>query len=124
VPACAADALRVERGEEPTPRELQVGGRMVPYYDAGPLYSPFYGGYFGGFGGFLPGLFLGEALSGWGDPGPDVVYVDDGPGGDWGDFGGGDFDSGGGDFDSGGGDFDSGGGDFDSGGGDFGGGDF
>jgi hypothetical protein len=128
VPACEADAQRVERGEDPEAREVLVGGRRMPYWNAGPMYAPWAGGFFGGFGGGLfPGLMmgtlLGEAIAspmawggGWGDPGG-WGYAG---GGDWGDgggdFGGGDF--GGGDF--GGGDF--GGGDF--GGGDFGGGDF
>jgi hypothetical protein len=107
VPACEADAQRVERGEDPHARELTVAGQRVPYWEAGPAYAPFYGGFYGGFGGFLPGLLLGSMISGgWDDPSP----------GDWGGFGGGDL--GGGDF--GGGDF--GGGDF--GGGGFGGGDF
>jgi hypothetical protein len=110
VPACEADAQRVERGDDPRWREIEAHGQMVPYWAAGPAYSPFYGGgMFGGFGGLglagglLGGLMLGEMLDG-----PDVAYADPGFGGD---FGGGDF--GGGDF---------GGGDF--GGGDFGGGDF
>jgi hypothetical protein len=103
VPACAACALRVEEGGEPESRQVLAGGRMTPYWAAGPAY----GGYFGG---FFPGLFLGELLGGFG-----------GFGGGWdtgGDGGGG---SAGGDFGSGMGDF--GGGDF-GGGGDGGGGDF
>jgi hypothetical protein len=109
VPACADDARRVERGEEPVSREVMVGGRSTPYWGAPSYYGPWAGGYFGGFG-LFEGLLLGSMLGG------------DGFGfGDWGgDSGdqGGDGDFGGGDF--GGGDF--GGGDF--GGGDFGGGDF
>ena len=35
----------------PQAREVLVGGRRVPYWDAGPAYAPFYGGFFGGFGG-------------------------------------------------------------------------
>jgi hypothetical protein len=121
VPACEADAQRVERGEDPHAREILMGGRRVPYWEAGPAYAPFYGGFFGGFGGFLPGLLLGSMVGGMWDPTPgwggepgwgDGGFDGGDPGG--GDFGGGDF--GGGDF--GGGDF--GGGDF--GGGDFGGG--
>jgi hypothetical protein len=115
VPACEADAMRVEQGDDPRWREIEAHGQMVPYWAAGPAYSPFYGrGMFGGFGGLgfggglLGGLMLGELLDG-----PDIAYADPGFGGD---FGGGGF--GGGDF--GGGGF--GGGDF--GGGDFGGGDF
>jgi hypothetical protein len=113
VPACEADALRVESGEDPQPRELILSGRRVPYWEAGPAFAPFYGGFYGGFGGFIPGLLAGELLSGgWGWGGdPDPGWGDDGGGG-WDDGGGGDF--GGGDF--GGGDF--GGGDF-GGGGDF-----
>jgi hypothetical protein len=101
VPACAADALRVEQGLEPESRHVQVGGQMVPYWSA----PGYYGSYFGG---FLPGLLLGEVLGGfggWGAPGTyDTGGAGDG-GGDWGggggDFGGGDFgggDGGGGDF--------------------------
>jgi hypothetical protein len=111
VPACEADAQRVERGEDPDPREITVGGQRVPYWNAGPAYAPYMGGFFGG--GLLPGIFLGSMLGGgmfggfggWGGE-----YGGDGGAGD---FGGGDF--GGGGF---------GGGDFGGGGGDFGGGDF
>ena len=96
VPACEADAERVERGEDPQAREVTVGGERMPYWSAGPAYAPFMGGFYGT--GILPGLLVGTMLGGmW-----------DSPGG--GDFGGGDF--GGGGF---------GGGDF---GGGFGGGDF
>jgi hypothetical protein len=126
VPACAADALRVEQGQEPATRQVQVGDRYEPFYNAPGYYAPWYGGYFGGFGGggLLTGLLIGSALGGgfggwgggWGgyDAGYDAGH-DAGAdqGGDGGDFGGGDFGGDGGDF---------GGGDF--GGGDFGGGDF
>jgi hypothetical protein len=114
VPACAADAVAVEEGRDPAFREVMVGGRATPYWNAPPVYGGWAGGFYGGFGGmgFFPGLLFGTMLGGGlGGFGPDVVVND--YGGDWGggDFGGGDF--GGGDF---------GGGDF--GGGDFGGGDF
>ena len=89
VPACEADAQRVERGEDPQAREVTVGGQRMPYWAAGPMYAPFMGGFFGA--GILPGLMMGTMLGSVWDT-PDV-------GG--GDFGGGDF--GGGDF--GGGDF-------------------
>jgi hypothetical protein len=110
VPACEADALRVEQGLDPHVREIEYAGQRVPYWSAPAMYTPFFGGFYGGFGGFLPGLLVGETLGsgfgGWGDPGG-------GNGGDQGDFG----DGGAGDFgDAGGGDF--GGGDF-GGGGDF-----
>jgi hypothetical protein len=140
VPACEVDAERVEQGFDPKVREIEYGGRRVPYWAAPAPYTPFFGGFYGGYGdGFLPGLLVGEMLGGgfggwgaggsWSDPG-DAGSGSSGSGNDGGDFadgGGGDFsDSGGGDF--GGGDFgggDSGGGDFgggDSGGGDSGGG--
>ena len=109
VPACEADAQRVEQGEDPEAREMLVGGRRVPYWNAGPMYAPFAGGFFGG--GLLPGLMIGTMMGsamGWGFPG---VAYGAGDGSEGADFGGGDF--GGGGF---------GGGDF--GGGDFGGGDF
>lgn len=115
VPACAADAGRVEAGEEPDAREVMVGGERTPYWNAPSYYGPWAGGYFGGFGGFglFEGLLLGHILGGmfgggWGHYG-DAAGHDGGS--SEGDFGGGDF--GGGGF---------GGGDF--GGGDFGGGDF
>jgi uncharacterized membrane protein YgcG len=120
VPACEADALAVERGEEPASREVEVDGRRVPYWSAPPAFAPWAGGYFGG---LLPGLLIGSMLGGgFGLGVPDDAAAATFPGElDEGDFGGGDFgdgDFGGGDF--GGGDF--GGGDF--GGGDVGGGDF
>jgi len=93
VPACEADAQRVDRGEEPTAREVTVGGERVPYWAAGPAYAPFMGGFYGA--GILPGLVIGTVLGdAWS---PDAGGGDAG-GGDWGggDFGGGDF--GGGDF--------------------------
>ena len=116
VPACEADAQRVERGEDPHAREVLVGGQRVPYWNAGPMYAPFAGGLFGGFGGgLLPGLMVGTLLgSSFGGWGMGDAYASSGVGdGDWGggggvrrrrgDFGGGDFGGGGGDF--GGGDF-------------------
>jgi hypothetical protein len=114
VPACEADAIRVEEGEDPQAREVEWNGRRVPYWQAGGAYAPFAGGYFGGYGGgLLPGLLIGSLLGNAMAPG--MAYGAGDYGGDYGgDFGGGDF--GGGGF--GGGDF--GGGGF--GGGDFGGG--
>jgi len=108
VPVCAADLTRIQDGVDPEPRQVPVGGRMVPYWAAGPAYMPWAGGFFGG--GLLPGLFLGSMLGGgFGIFGGEAV--DDalaGDGGDLGDIGGGDLaDFGGGDF----GDF-GGGGDF------------
>jgi len=108
VPACEADAQRVERGDDPQAREVTWGGQRVPYWQAGPAYAPFAGGFFGGFGGgLLPGILIGSMLGGAMAPG--MAYGDYGQsGGDFG--GGGDM---GGDFGGGfgGGDF-GGGGDF------------
>ena len=79
VPACEADAQRVERGDDPEAREVTVGGRRMPYWAAGPMYAPFMGGFYGA--GLLPGLLIGTSLGGiWDSP------ADAGGG----DFGGGD----------------------------------
>jgi hypothetical protein len=103
VPACAADALRIEEGEEPVSRQVRAGGQLTPYWAAGPIY----GGYFNG---FFPGLLLGEMIGGFGGfGGYGGGYSDGGSSGDTGsDFGGMGGDFGGGDFgggDGGGGDF-------------------
>jgi uncharacterized membrane protein YgcG len=105
VPACEADAQRVERGLAPLAREVEAAdGRRVPFWEAGPAYAPFYGGFF-------PGLLIGSMVSGgWDQPTP----IDYGGSSGWSDAGGGGGDFGGG----GGGDFGGGGG------GDFGGGSF
>jgi hypothetical protein len=114
VPACEADAQAVERGEQPTSREVLANGRRVPYWNAPPYFGPWAGGYFTPFGGagFLSGLFLGELLGGaFGGFGYGSWAGTGTPGGfgDWSDGGGGDF---GGGMDFGGGDFGGGGGDF------------
>jgi uncharacterized membrane protein YgcG len=120
VPVCEADAQAVERGEEPASREVLVGGRSVPYWNAPPYFGPWAGGYFMPFGGmgFLSGLFVGELLGGayggWGY-GSWAGSGNSGGFGSWSDAGGG---SGSSDF---GGGMDFGGGDFGGGGG---GGDF
>jgi hypothetical protein len=110
VPVCAADAARIQDGEDPDARQVTMHGERMPYWQAGPALGPWAGGFFGG--GLVPGLFvgslLGSAFGGFGVPGEAYAGDPDQAGdfGDFGDFGGGDF--GGGDF--GGGDF--GGGDF------------
>ncbi len=77
VPACEADAQRVERGDEPRAREVEWQGQRVPHWNAGPAYGPFAGGLYGGFGGgLLPGILIGSALGGSMYPG--AAY------GDWG----------------------------------------
>ena len=131
VPVCAADADRVAQGAEPDIRTVQSGFERVPYWQAGPAYSPWASGYFGAYAlsGLLPSFMLMTMLSPTWDGGAVEGGDTDfgagdaaGGGGDaaGGDFGGGDAggDAGGGDF--GGGDFGGGG----WGGGDFGGGDF
>jgi hypothetical protein len=107
VPVCAADLQQISDGMDPEARQVPVGGRMVPYWQAGPAYMPWAGGFFGG--GLLPGLFIGSMLGGGlglfgGAAAEDAFASDAGDfgGGGFGDFGGGDF--GGGDF-GGGGDF-------------------
>jgi hypothetical protein len=132
VPACALDAERVDAGAEPASRQVMVGSRRMPYWQAGPAFAPFGAGYFGAFG-LMGGLFMGTMLGASLD-GSDGSYADgyddgqdsgdggsDGGGGDAGDGGamGGDGGDMGGDM----GDFGGFGG-MDFGGGDFGGGDF
>ncbi len=104
VPACEADAQRVERGEQPESRQVAFRGAMLPYWQAGPAY----GGYFGG---FLPGLLVGTLLGGPGF-GFGGGFPDPSGSGSVGDFGGGDFGGGGEGGDFGGGGGDGGGGDF------------
>ncbi len=111
VPVCGADADRVAQGAEPDIRTVGQGFRRVPYWQAGPAYSPWASGYFGSYAmsGLLPSFMLmtmlsptwaGEPVEGadtdfgagdaaGGDVGGDVGGGDAG-GGDWGgDFGGG-----------------------------------
>ena len=95
VPACAADAVRIEDGEEPASRQVRAGGQLTPYWAAGPMYGGYFGGFFPGFllGDVLTGGFGGPLDGGGGTAGSDFG----GMGGDFGgDFGGGD--GGGGDF--------------------------
>jgi uncharacterized membrane protein YgcG len=102
VPACEADASRVERGEQPDTRYVESDGRRVPFYEAGPAFAPFYSGFF-------PGVLIGSMVAGgWDNPTPSDYSGSSG------------WSSGGGDFGGGGGGGDFGGG----GGGDFGGGSF
>jgi hypothetical protein len=46
VPACAMDAARLKAGEQPEIREVEIGGRRVPYFEAGSAYFPYGDGYF------------------------------------------------------------------------------
>jgi hypothetical protein len=90
VPACAADAIRIEEGREPLAREVVVHGERRPYWDAPEYYGPWAGGYFGGFAtGLLPALFFGSMLGGGFALGGPLV-LDEGFAGAVGDLGGGD----------------------------------
>lgn len=136
VPVCAADADRVQQGAEPDIRTVQQGYRRVPYWQAGPAYSPWAMGYFGAYAmtGLLPTFMLMTMLSPTWDGGAvEGADTDFGAGDAGGDAGDGGYDGGGdaggdaggdtGGYDGGGGDF-GGGGDGWGGFGDFGGGDF
>ncbi|GAA1140574.1 MULTISPECIES: hypothetical protein [Streptomyces violaceusniger group] len=115
VPACAADATRIDDGRYPDARTVPVGGdRRRPYWDAGPAYGPWASGYFGGYGSMmLPGLLVGTLLGG--SLGPD--YGTGAFDGGFGDGGNGGFGDGGNGGDSGGGFDDGFGGGFGDGGG-------
>ncbi|UYQ64602.1 hypothetical protein [Streptomyces peucetius] len=120
VPVCAADAARIEEGQDPMARTVETGYGRRPYWEAGPAYGPWAGGYFGG--GILPGLLMGTML---GHMLATPAYAAEYGAGEFGggEYGGGDFS--GGDFDAsdfgggGGGDWGGGfgGGGFDGGGG-------
>ena len=137
VPVCAADADRVSQGAEPDIRTVQEGYRRVPYWQAGPAYSPWASGYFGAYAAsnLLPTFMLMTLLSPSWDggfvPGADTDFGAGDGDGDWGGGdGGGDGWGNGGDSGDGGGDGGGNGGDggdgggWGDGGGDFGGGDF
>lgn len=117
VPVCAADADRVAQGAEPDIRTVQQNYRRVPYWEAGPAYSPWASGYFGAYAAsnLLPTFMLLTLLSPTWDGGPvegaDTDFGADGGGYEAGADGGG-ADPGGGDF----GDFGGFDGGFDAGG--------
>ena len=46
VPACAADAARVEAGADPYIRTVERGDRRVPYWEGGPTYAGWARGYY------------------------------------------------------------------------------
>ena len=119
IPVCPADADRLSQGAEPDVRTVPQGAGRVPYWQAGPAYSPWASGYFGAYAasGLLPGFLLGSLLaSSW-----DGTPVDGFDTGDTGSDGGGDAGGGDGGGDAGG---DTGGGDGGGWGGDSGGFDF
>ncbi|MGE5720337.1 MAG: hypothetical protein ACM3XQ_10715 [Nocardioidaceae bacterium] len=129
VPVCAADADRVSQGAEPDIRTVQEGYRRVPYWQAGPAYSPWATGYFGMYAAsnLLPTFMLLTLLSPTWDgsavEGADTGFgADEAAGGDGGGGDGGGGDGGGGDGGGDGGGAGDGGG-WDGGGADAGGGD-
>jgi hypothetical protein len=103
VPACAADAARIEEGDEPDARHVLVRGSPTPYWGAGSAFEPWTAGFFGGATSALVLADDGRAAVGH-LGGGDLASDRDG---DIGEVGGGDFDlGGGGDVgDAGGGDF-------------------
>lgn len=103
VPACAADATRIEEGEDPEARHVLVRGSPTPYWGAGSAFEPWTAGFFGGAVGAL--AFADDGRSEVGQAGGGDFASD--RDGDLADVGGGDFDlGGGGDVgDAGGGDF-------------------
>ena len=81
VPACEADAQRVERGEEPDTRYVESDGTARPVLEAGPAFAPFYSGFF-------PGILIGSMVAGgWDNPTPSDYSGSSGWSGG-GDFGG------------------------------------
>ena len=65
VPVCAADADRVAQGAEPDIRTVPQGHGRIPYWQAGPAYSPWASGYFGAYtaSNLLPTFLLLTLLS-------------------------------------------------------------
>lgn len=121
IPVCAADQDRLAQGAEPDVRTVPQGAGRVPYWQAGPAYSPWAMGYFSMYAatGLLPAFMLGSLLaSDWDGTPADGFDTGEGAdtgadagaeaGGDWGGDTGGDA---GGDWggDAGGGDFGGGG---------------
>jgi hypothetical protein len=84
IPVCAADEDRLSQGAEPDVRMVPQGAGRVPYWNAGPAYSPWALGYFGMYAatGLLPAFMLGSLLAtDWDGSGADGF---DESGGDWG----------------------------------------
>ena len=89
IPVCGADADRLAQGAEPDIRTVPQGAGRVPYWNAGPAYSPWAMGYFSMYAatGLLPAFMLGGLLaSDWDGAGADGF--DTGTGAEGGDGGG------------------------------------
>ena len=104
IPVCAADAARIDDGEQPAAREVETATGRRPYWEAGPAYGPWAGGFYGGFGGslmsgMLIGTLLGSSMGAGGAWAGDGGMGGDGFGNSGSDGGGG---FGGGGFDGGG----------------------
>ncbi len=91
VPVCLADQDRLAQGAEPDVRTVPQGAGRVPYWDAGPAYSPWAMGYFGMYAatGLVPAFMLGSLLASDWDGAPadgfDQGGGEDAGGGDYGD---------------------------------------
>lgn len=68
VPACPADAERVQAGADPYIRTVQVGAQRVPYWQGGQAYAPWAQGYYSRWNGsdLLTGALIGSFLFGGG----------------------------------------------------------
>jgi hypothetical protein len=96
VPACAMDAARLKAGEKPEIREVEIGGRRVPYFEAGAAYYPYGEGYFVN-ASLVHALFTTPDFGPGRGGGSDHSWSGyDSGGGDLGGFDGGGFDGGGG----------------------------
>jgi hypothetical protein len=97
IPVCGADADRLEQGAEPDVRTVPQGAGRVPYWNAGPAYSPWAMGYFSMYAasGLIPGFMLGSLLaSDWDGVPADGFDTGGGDFGDGGAYGDGGFDGG------------------------------
>jgi hypothetical protein len=63
VPACESCMRSIADGVEPAARQVNAGGRRMPFYDAPPHFESWFAGYFGGAAaGLVDGFPLGRAL--------------------------------------------------------------
>jgi hypothetical protein len=90
------DAARLKAGEKPEIREVEIGGRRVPYFEAGAAYYPYGEGYFVN-ASLVHALFTTPDFGPGRGGGSDHSWSGyDSGGGDLGGFDGGGFDGGGG----------------------------